>query len=127
MDWPGRPCRTRPIMSMSANVIGKRSGSAEPASTPRQATATAAAATAAAATPAASATPATPAATAAACFLYAALGRRGALLVEYIERCEADVGDFFLAKREPVTQPSDRRFRRICRRRDCCGRASYQW
>ena len=118
-------------MSMSANVIGKRAGLAEPASTPRQATATATAATAAttaaaSATPAASAAPATPAATAAACFLYAALGRRSALLVEDIERCEADVGDFFLAKREPVTQPSDRRFRRICRRRDCCGRASYQ-
>src|ERR1700733_14604010 len=117
MDWPGRPCRTRPIMSMSANVIGKRAGLAEPASTPRQATATATAATAAAAATAS----ATPAASAAACFLYAALGRRSALLVEDIERCEADVGDFFLAKREPVTQPSDRRFRRICRRRDCCG------
>jgi hypothetical protein len=116
---------------MSANVIGKRAGLAEPASTPRQAAATATAAAAAAAattsaTPAASAAPATPAATAAACFLYAALGRRSVLLVEYIERCEADVGDFFLAKREPVTQPSDWRFRRIRRRRDCCGRASYQ-
>src|ERR1700689_518064 len=114
MDWPGRPCRTRPIMSMSANVIGKRAGLAEPARTPRQATPTpTAAAATASATPAASAAPATPAATAAACFLYAALGRRSVLLVEYIEGCEADVGDFFLAKREPVTQPSDWRFRRI--------------
>jgi hypothetical protein len=114
-------------MSMSANVIGQRSGLAEPASTPRQTAATATAATAAAsATTAASAAPATPAAAAAACFLYAALGRRGALLVEHIECREADVGDFFLAKREPVTQSGDRRFRRIRRRRDCCGRASYQ-
>ena len=113
-------------MSVSANVIGKRSGLADAASTPGQTPATATAATAAAsATPAASAAPATPAATAAACFLYAALGRRSALLVEYIERCEADVGDFFLAKRELVAEPGDRRFRRIRRRRDCCRRASY--
>ena len=118
-------------MSVSANVIGKRSGLADAASTPRQTAATATAATAAtSATPAAAApataTAATAApATAATCFLHAALGSRSVFLVEHIERREADVGDFFFAERELVTQSEGRRIRRVGRRRDCCGCASH--
>src|ERR1700677_1777027 len=85
MDWPGRPCRTRPIMSVFANAIGKWSDLADAAGTPRQtarptpaATATASATTAASAT--AAATAATPG------YLHAALGRCSIFLIENIER-----------------------------------------
>src|ERR1700733_6786475 len=107
---------------MSSNAVGKRSGLAEPASSPGQTSATATAATAAPA----DAASATPASSAAPCFLHAVLGGRSVFLVEYIEGCQADVGDFFIAKREFVTQSSDRRLRRIGRRRDGRGCATYE-
>jgi hypothetical protein len=102
-----------------SNVIGKWSGLADAASAPRQTAATATATTAAAASaaPAASATAAS-ATTTATRFLHAVLGRRSVLLVEDIERRQADVSDFFLAKRESVTQPNDRRIRRIAQHRN---------
>jgi len=115
-------------MSVFANAIGKWSDLADAATSPGQAAASAA-------TAAAAATPATPAAAAAAtattaaattCFLHAVLGRSGVFLVEHIERREANVGNFFFAKREFVTQSNDRRLRRIRGRRDCCGCAAYE-
>ncbi len=64
---------------------------------------------------------ATPAATATAPgYLYAALGRPGVLLVEHIERRQADVCDFFLAKRDLVTRSKVRRLRYVGRRYGRC-------
>src|ERR1700675_2992239 len=105
MDWPGRLCRTRPRRFMLVNVIGPWSGLARAAGPPRPAAAAAsyAAAYTASATPAASATSAASAASATPGHLYAALGRCRVFLVEEIERRQADVGDFLLAKRDFVT------------------------
>ena len=122
MEWPGRPCRTRPQIAY-INVSGNWSSLAKAAGSPGSAaTATAATTTAAAAaSPTTAAASATPAATATAPGeLYASFGRRCVLLVEHIERRQADVGDFFLAKHDLVTQSKVRRLRYVGRRHRCC-------
>jgi hypothetical protein len=131
INWPGRLCRARPMMTLSVNAIEMQSGSAEATSAPRQATtsdaATAPAATAAPACSAASATPASAAAAASAPGdLHAVLGGCGVLLVENIERRQADVGDFFFTESDGVTRSKVRRQRLILRRRDRSGRTARQ-
>jgi hypothetical protein len=42
-----------------------------------------------------------------------------------VERCQADVRDFFLTEDELMTQAYGRRLRRICRRHSRCRRSAY--
>src|SRR6476620_1471547 len=122
MDWPGRRRRTRPMIISVVRVTGKLAGLAPAAGSPRRAAAATAATTAASASPATATTTATAAATAAAhpCDLRAVLGRRGIFLVEYVERRQADVGDFFHAKRQLVIGSKGRGHRHIRRRYGRC-------
>src|SRR5580692_10376412 len=110
MDWPGRQCRARPMMISVVVASRKPAGSAEAASAPRSA-ATAAATTATATTATAAATATATATATAPRDLRAALGRRGVLLVEHVERRQADVGDFFNAKHLLMIERSGRRHR----------------
>jgi transketolase N-terminal domain/subunit len=59
-------------------------------------------------------------ATTAAGHLHAALGRRDIFLVEYVERRQADVGDFFHAERQLMVKSKGRRRRHIRRRNGSC-------
>jgi hypothetical protein len=95
------------------NTIAERSALANAASAPRQAATTAAAApatakaaaTSAASAAAASATPAAAATTAAAPgFLNEAARPCNVLLVEHMERRQADVGDFLVTESECLTR-----------------------
>jgi hypothetical protein len=132
MDWPGRFCRTRPRGPAFVNAIGRRSALAPAASSPRRAAASAgnspanspansAAATAAsaangnaapaananaasAASAASAAATAASAAAAAASFVYQAPKRSRVLLVEDVERRQADVGDFLFTEDDFVTR-----------------------
>lgn len=111
-------------------VIGKLPGLAPAAGSPRSAAA-AAAATAATAPSAASASPAssataaaaaaaTTAATAHPCDLRAVLGCRGVFLVENVECRQADVSDFFHAKRQLMIGSKGWGRRHVrCRYRGC--------
>src|SRR6476659_3059814 len=82
------------------NVSGKRSGLAQAAGAPRQATASATNPASAASTASATSAPATAAGMR---FLHHSSKRSSVLLVEGIERCQADVGDFLFTKGYFVT------------------------
>src|SRR5258708_7598809 len=101
------------------------SGLADAAGAPRQAAAaTASGATAASATATTTAATTTAAATASAPrHLNAA---SDVFLVEQVERCEADVGDFFFAERDGMGRRIVRNLRHVRRRHGRCGRTSHQ-
>jgi hypothetical protein len=118
---------SNPAMTLAfVNLLGNRFGSAEAAKAPRRAAAaTATAATSA--TPAASAAAATPATSAAAAaapgYLHVAAN---VLLVEQMERCQTDVGDFFFAERERLSRRIVRGLPHVRGRHSRCGCAAYQ-
>jgi transketolase N-terminal domain/subunit len=90
------------MMISVVTVDAKLPALAKAAGSPRSAAAAAAATTAttaASATPATATTVASAAATATG-HLHTALGARGIFLVEYVERRQADVSDFFFAERD---------------------------
>ena len=107
------------MMISVVTVSGKLTALAEAAGAPGSAATATATATAASATTAAPATTAA-SATATAGHLHAALGRRNVLLVEDVERRQADVGDFFHAKRQLMIESKGRGHRNICRRHGGC-------
>jgi hypothetical protein len=143
------PGQARPRRPASVNVIGKCSSLADAANSPRP-TAAAAAASAAAASAASAAAPAAPAASTASAAsatsgaasatsatasatsgkLFAEPGCSGVLLVEDIERPQADVGDFLLIESDFVTRCVTRcdvaRRHIRCRSGGSCGCAARQ-
>jgi len=130
MDWPGRTDQTRPWRPASVNVVRQCSALAKAANAPwPAASATAAAASASAtasaasAATAASSAAATPAASGK---LFAEPGRSGVLLVEDIERPQADVGDFLFIEGDLLTKRKVLRRCLRCRHCSCCGCAARQ-
>ena len=110
-------------------MFGKQSASANAATAPGYAAATDAAAPATATASAAPATAAAPATTAAAAttgFLNEASKRSRVLLVEHVERRQADVGDFLVTESDGVARRNVRRLRHVRYRGDCCGCAAHQ-
>jgi hypothetical protein len=96
----------KPATTLRVNVVGKCSRLTDAAIAPRQTTAaasTTSTAPSAAATATSAAAPATSAASAAStplCNLFPDVGRAGVLLVEDVERPQANVGDFFFTERD---------------------------
>jgi hypothetical protein len=122
MKWPGRPCRTRPYRFVFVNAVRAQTDLAIAASSPRRAAA--AAANAASATSAAAAAAATSAATATAPgYLHASAN---VFLVEQMECCEADVGDFLVAESDRLGRHVVRRLLHVRRRHGRCRCASHQ-
>jgi hypothetical protein len=121
---------SNPAKTIHVSLIEERPGLADAATAPRQ-TATAAAYAAACATTAAAATTATSTATAtsaaaAAGFLNHAAKRSRVLLVEHIERRQADVGELFHSECQLVSRRSIRCLLYVRHRRDRCGCTSDQ-
>jgi hypothetical protein len=63
---------------------------------------------------------------AAAGFLNEAAKRSRVLLVEHIERRQADVGDFLVTESDGVARRNVRRLRQVRYRGDCCGCTAHQ-
>jgi hypothetical protein len=126
MHWPGRCCRDPASTTEFINISGMQSGLTQAARSPGQAAASAAhPASAASTASAASATPAA-ATTAATGFLNHAPQRSGVLLVEDIEGCQADVGNFLFTKCDLLTRREVGRPWLILQRRDRGGCTSHE-
>jgi hypothetical protein len=122
MKWPGRPCRTRPYRCVFVNAVREQTGLAIAATSPRRAAASAT--DAASATSAAAAAAATSAAAATAPgYLHAAAN---VFLVEQMERCQADVGDFLVAESDGLSRHIVRGLLHVRCRHCRCGCASHQ-